>query len=268
VHSGVGVPWVGQPGMNSICQHFAATANVTQRSNCKVTSAQQTSEGRWRLASSQRDNEANDSRHVEQEVDLLILADLMTALPNLPGSVDFGESSSLELLEKLRQPGKSPIFTLMLVLEEGVPDPKAQAATITNSSVLQWIAMDSSKPGRGREDGKECWVAFSTPEFACENIKSGSKDPQEAAPQLQEESLRVLGAFSGGNSLPSVASARVQKWGAAFKTGLLEERSMLDWNNSLAACGDFCRLSSAEGALSSALHLAERILQDVTLRQR
>jgi len=64
--------------------------------------------------------------------------------------VDFGESSSLELLEKLRQPGKSPIFTLMLVLEEGVPDPKAQAATITNSSVLQWIAMDSSKPGELR----------------------------------------------------------------------------------------------------------------------
>ena len=56
----------------------------------------------------------------------------------------------------------------------------------------------------------------------------------------------------------------LQKWGAAFKTGLLEERSLLEMKSGLAACGDFCRTSSAEGALSSALHLAERVLQDVS----
>ena len=47
----------------------------------QVTRAQRTSEGRWKLGGSQRDNETNSSQEVEQEVDLLILADLMTALP-------------------------------------------------------------------------------------------------------------------------------------------------------------------------------------------
>ena len=64
--------------------------------------------------------------------------------------------------------------------------------------------------GRRREDGKECWVAVSTAEFARKYIDS-SKDPQKATAQLQEETLRVLAAFSGhGKGLPAVVSARVQ----------------------------------------------------------
>ena len=70
-----------------------------------------------------------------------------SASAGLPGSVDFGEASLLELLMKLRQPGKSPVFSLMLVLEGGLSHYRAQAATVSNSSVLQWVALDSSKPG-------------------------------------------------------------------------------------------------------------------------
>lgn len=64
--------------------------------------------------------------------------------------------------------------------------------------------------GRCRDDGKECWVAFSTTDFARDLLEAGLKDPQEAVPQLQEEALRVLEAFSCGKNLPAVASARVQ----------------------------------------------------------
>jgi len=133
--------------------------------------------------------------------------------------------------------GSTPLGILGLPSSMRCPQPPwkclGQCSDVSNPAIYSWSTSQGTRKhlqlpehteysslirelsalflaGRGREDGKECWVAFSTPEFACENIKSGSKDPQEAAPQLQEESLRVLGAFSGGNSLPSVASARVQ----------------------------------------------------------
>ena len=39
-----------------------------------------------------------------------------------------------------------------------------------NSASVQLLSCDSSKPGRQRQDGVECWVALSTQSFADEMI--------------------------------------------------------------------------------------------------
>lgn len=85
-------------------------------------------------------------------------------------------------------------------------------------------------------------------------------DPQEAVEELQAEFLRVLRIFSGGRPLPSVVSAKAQKWGSAFRADVLQDRSVLDPESRIAACGDFCVQSSAEGALLSGRDLADKIL--------
>lgn len=48
-----------------------------------------------------------------------------------------------------------------------------------------------------------------------------------------------------------------QRWGGGFKAGLLPERCLIDEGLALAACGDFCVESSAQGALLSGLAAAE-----------
>lgn len=44
----------------------------------------------------------------------------------------------------------------------------------SDSTIMQkigWISRDSSKPGRRREDGGDCWVVQSTTEYAQEIIE-------------------------------------------------------------------------------------------------
>lgn len=113
--------------------------------------------------------------------------------------------------------------------------------------------------GRQREDGKECWVAVSTPGFAEEVLASGARDAPALTPILQKEFLSLLKREVGGAKLPGLVFASAQRWGSAFKSSLLPERSLLDEENAIAACGDFCVQSSAEGALLSAADAAERI---------
>ena len=114
--------------------------------------------------------------------------------------------------------------------------------------------------GRKRQDSKECWVAVSTKAFGEELASRGVKDPQEAVSDLKKEFENILKAFSIGKPVPSIISAKAQKWGSGFKGNLLHEMSLLDRENGLAACGDFCAESSAEGALLSGHHLARQIL--------
>lgn len=115
--------------------------------------------------------------------------------------------------------------------------------------------------GRKREDSKECWVAVSSRPFAEKLADAGVKDPDEAVPEMQKELEKLLRFYSDGKPLPSVVSAKAMKWGAAFKEKVLSERSLWDKENRVAACGDFCVLPLAEGALMSAKHLAEQILK-------
>ena len=55
--------------------------------------------------------------------------------------------------------------------------------------------------------------------------------------------------------------AEVQRWGSSFKEGCIDEPCLWDPGLQLGMCGDFCRESSAAGAISSGLAMAERVEQ-------
>lgn len=101
---------------------------------------------------------------------------------------------------------------------------------------------------------------MSTKSFGEKLVARGVKDPQEAASELKKEFIRVLQAFEPGKAVPLIFSAKAQKWGSGFRDKLLQEKSLIDRENGIAACGDFCLESSAESALLSGRHLAEQIL--------
>lgn len=90
------------------------------------------------------------------------------------------------------------------------------------------------------------------------------RDPARLTPLLEEEFKAALARIPGGKQLPEIVHSSAQCWGSAFKTDVLPCRSLLDEKNRIAACGDFCVESSAEGALLSAADAARRV-QEVFL---
>ena len=93
--------------------------------------------------------------------------------------------------------------------------------------------------------------------------KSG-RDIASLTPLLETEFKTLLERAMGGSVLPKLVYSSAQCWGSAFKTQLLEERSLLDVESRIAACGDFCVESSAEGALLSALDSAHQIVKAIS----
>ena len=86
------------------------------------------------------------------------------------------------------------------------------------------------------------------------------QNPDESVEELQEEFLKLLKVLAKGEELPMVTSAHAMKWGCAFRKEVVKDRSLLDTENGIGACGDYCVESLAEGALLSAHHLANQIL--------
>lgn len=84
-------------------------------------------------------------------------------------------------------------------------------------------------------------------------------DAQSAAPVLTAAFTELLQLSADGPNIPELVFSSAQRWGSAFKTNLIPQRSLLDKQNALAACGDFCVESSAEGALLSAQHAAQQV---------
>ena len=65
--------------------------------------------------------------------------------------------------------------------------------------------------------------------------------------------VRWLPCLPGGAAAPQPVYMHAQRWGGGFKANLAPERCLLDEGAALAACGDFCIESSAQGALLSGL---------------
>ena len=122
------------------------------------------------------------------------------------------------------------------------------------------MGSEADVAGRDRGDDQECWVAVGSRPFSDKLQAAGVQDPEVAVPDMQKDLERVLKVFTKGQPLPEVVSARGMKWGSAFKENVLSEGSLVDPENRMAACGDFCQESLAEGALLSARHLADQLL--------
>ena len=189
----------------------------------------------------------------------------------------------------------SPILANMIVLRHSLPRDVFPFDGVTFlpaasgvGSILGWIARDSSKPGRARQDGKECWVVQSNTEYAAAVISEVKADPafsgRSSEDVKQEVNSRANAALTqafrdfiaqhSGQVLDSSNVVDVElsmghRWSAAFpslkdKKPSSDMRCYVNMNARFIACGDYFDGSSPgriKSAAVSGLEAAKHLLQ-------
>lgn len=155
---------------------------------------------------------------------------------------------SPDLAERIAGVAMTQCWSLMLGFEQPLPVP-FDAAYVSNSPVA-WVARNNSKPGRAE---REAWVVHATPEWS--EAHAGDR-PADVINDLLEAFDRALG---GVRSRPKVKSLRL--WEQAAPIDGLGAAHLFDAQNGIGVCGDWCVAPRLEGAFTSGLSLANRVME-------
>jgi renalase len=272
--------YVGSPGMGALCAHLAASPQLREaRTGVRVSRAAFDKYGKWLLEGVPLAPVVRQSERAEQPLarpwnlgvfDALVLADKMVAIPGTPGALELTNAGPLApALEQMRGVGGTPLFSLMVAFRAQQRLLPFEAASVSNSAALQWLAHDSAKPGRQRSDGLQCWVAVSTPQFARQLLGEPGPDgrlpPQtpeylaSLAPLLYKEVAALLRRLAPEQELPEPVFVQCQRWGSALPAAPLGRPCLAVPRRMAAACGDFCLGGGVEGAVESALAASEAV---------
>jgi len=226
--------YVAVPRMNSLCKIIASSLDL--QLNTAVTKLEQKDEG-WIV-------------HTEGSTRPETFDWVISTAPVEQTLTLFGKHLSDSLPAEdiaLDQACMSPCFTLMLGLKV-LPEIHFDAAKV-NDSCLEWIMVNSSKPGR---TALPTLVIQSTNAWAQEHLEA---DEQWIVDQMLEDLEKVL-----PQSLPPVETHALHRWLYARVETPLKPDFLIDHTQQLAACGDWCVHGRVEGAFHSALSLA-RVLE-------
>ncbi|KAI3434661.1 hypothetical protein D9Q98_002725 [Chlorella vulgaris] len=293
-----GLPlYVGTPTNSALCQHLgqqlAQQQGVIVEQGVKVQAVERlgggcgTSGSRWRLRGTRQGRGAADAGTDGQEdlgaYDTVVLADGMTLLPGSAGhisGIEQAATSLAQLAASVAAATPQPCFALMLAWRQplpGVPFDSASfdagssssvdgssgsrgASSGSSSAAFQWIACDSSKPGRPQD--AQCWVALTSPQRTQQLLESyplvvdGKFQPQTeqlraaVAAELLSDFTALMQPFVEG-VLPPPASCHAQRWGRAFVASPLGAEFLFLPSQRLALCGDVTAGSSIESAWRS-----------------
>lgn len=254
--------WVGFPRMNSICRNLVHHRNTRVKLQTRAN-ALRTIEG-WSLTDSK-------TRKDLGTFNWLVASDRNS------GSHfrrDLAEGNVEEFTTGIRNIKSVKSLTAMVAFEKPL-ELKLDGVQFTGKDSqygsLGWVARDSSKPGRERKDGHECWVLQSHPDAAKKLLKGKRKigEIREMAREvLVGDFLKSLPLLAGSEKveIPSVVLSVGHRWGAAFPILSQEYQGMncqLIESEKFVACGDyFGKLSGRiEGAYLSGQAAANEIIQ-------
>jgi predicted NAD/FAD-dependent oxidoreductase len=154
-------------------EQLCARTDVDVAASTAVLDAVRSAEG-WVVTSESCAPSAEPSEPQTETFDSLVLATHSGELPSrvlgglladrerhVPAEMEPFMPALTELVGKLQSHESEPVFTVLAAYPSatGVP---FDAAVPHGCDKLRWICRDSSKPGREREDGMECWVAHCT----------------------------------------------------------------------------------------------------------
>lgn len=255
--------WVGYPRMNSICSNLLNHKNIRVELQTRAE-ASQTNEKRWSLTHGKTKKELGT-------FDWLIASDRNSGAHHRS---DLASANVDEFTTGIRGIQSVKSLTAMVVFERPL-DLKMDGIQFTGKDSqygsLGWVARDTSKPGREREDGQECWVLQSHPDAAKALLK-GKHKIQEIREMAKEvlvgDFLKSLPHLGGSNDMdiPAVVTSVGHRWGAAFPIPSQEFQDMdcqLIAPERFVACGDyFGKLSGRiEGAYLSGQSAANEVIQ-------
>lgn len=146
----------------------------------------------------------------------------------------------------LQEAKMSGCFTLMLGFEE--PLPLLWDAALVHNSDIGWISVNSSKPGRPES---YALLVNSTNSWADQHL---ADDREAIKSYLCKEASRVIGL-----DVMQANHIVLHFWAYANIGKQKGEKALLDEENKLAACGDWCIQGRVEAAFTSAMHLANQL---------
>lgn len=280
-HSDETPTYVGMPDNESLCPEICRLASIERISNTQVLKAKAKEDGGWNL---QLEGEMNSGT---MSFDALVLAshdpdlavqtvETIVAMESQaqPRDANNDDADAHNLLmsrltsligdlASARQ-SKQPVFTWSGRFPADAPSLPFDAASVPGSHVIQYLARESSKPGRANRDDGEIWTAVSTAALAQDILKryQGQEASEEASAIMSQTVSQLLFQQESKNNDATDASA--VRWGAAFTSrtlGLKEESIFLNpWR--LAIAGDFIRSAHPtplEAAALSGLEAGERV---------
>lgn len=239
--------WVGTPSMGALAAHLARGLDLQQ--GTKVTSLARTEHGTWSIQATGPDGDA---------VPPLVADALVVTLPAAQSALLLGaiDRESARVAASVKQ---TPCWAVMLtarfvgdldgdVFEDG-------------RGPIAWAAREASKPGRagavqdGREPegGEERWLLHASVAWSEAHLDAA---PDAVARTLTEAFLSQHGALAR----VEVVRVRAHLW--RYAQGHLPEApgTLFDASTRLAVCGDWVNGSRVEGALTSGVAAAGRLL--------
>ena len=264
--------WVGYPGMHSICRNLLHHENIQVTLHSRADAIYKNEDGKtpkWDLVHGK-------NKSLLGTFDWLVVTDRNSAAhfrkDLLNANVDEFRKGAVRRIQSIKS------LTAMVVFEKPLEfdmDGIEFDAKHTNGAFgsLGWAARDTSKPGRDREDGAECWVLQSHPDAARETLK-GMKNNigeirEKAKDVLLKDFIKSIPILAGKKEmdLPPIVHAVGHRWGAAFPLpcqAYIENESQLIAEKHFVACGDYFGTLSGriEGAYLSGLSAADQICQN------
>eukprot|EP00892_Ulva_mutabilis_P005395 jgi/Ulvmu1/3227/UM015_0268.1 len=278
---GAGSLLVGTPSMAAVSHHLATESGADQRWGTRVTGAQWSPDSKqWKLSGMVGVHK--DSSHtagVEElgKFDSLVIADAATVRTGSAGHIalDAPSPGLQHVLGQMSMIRHDPTFAVMLTFPRSLGLNFA-ACQIENHPSVMFVSCDSSKPGRARSDGQECWVALAAPEFARSLLANrpvsvdGKYNPQtqeylqSLLPTMLKEVMGLLPVL-GAAHVPDPCFAAMQRWGAGFVANPVGVPFLSSTDESFVACGDFCLGSMYENALVSGIMAAAHVHETVAV---
>jgi renalase len=246
--------WVGTPGMGSLAAHLARGLDV--RTASTVTSVVR-QHAAWLIAGSTAAGARGDpAEGFEHVADALVLA---VPAPQCGALLGEGLAAS-ELGRHAAAAVLAPCWAAMIALSN---DGESPVDLMTSKSApLAWAAREASKPGRLVEVGEDLWTLHASPQWSRAHLEDDSND---VASFLADALLDRLAENDRreGRARPRarVNQASAHRWRFARAATSPHLGCLYDDAIALALCGDWLESARIEGAFTSGVAAAARMLE-------
>lgn len=217
--------YVAEPSMNSLVKHMAIDADV--RLQVEVANVSKSANRPTWLLTDKNDESLG-------EFDWVISAAPAPQCLNI-----MPEEFSLQ--QQVESARLSPCFALMLGFDQAL-ELNFEAAVVRNSPVA-WIASASTKKNTLMLHSDNAWA---------------EQHLEQPLDWVQSELLKAFGELLR-DKLPKPIHIDIHRWRYARAENPLDVGALVDTENRLAACGDWCLGNRVEDAFLSGLEVAKQI---------
>jgi hypothetical protein len=120
---------------------------------------------------------------------------------------------------------------------------------------LAWAAREASKPGRIVPEGEDLWALHASQEWSRAHLEDSREDVSAVLVAALLAELAKLGRLAS-----EVRHAKAHRWRFARAQTPAHQGCLHDPETALAVCGDWLESARVEGAFTSGLAAAERLL--------